>query len=324
MISSKYIGVFFLLPACLLIRPYKRALFFLSIVAIVFIIINYPIITQFSLFEKGFESEASHALLGHNHRGVFITISASDYLFGFHYLYSIIPGFTLFFTLAGTTGLLLKFLKWPSLNSHYRLLICAPLIYYLIIEISPLKAFPNYMRYTIPVIPFLSIFAALIWQKMSRPYPVIHALFIAALFYMIYDSSLLVYHLNRDTRAQALIWMKEHPGQFKGDQYALNKRGEPCVSTLDLIKEQEAGVSYLLSSNFFYDRITLASKLKNQALIIEKCKSSFDILFALPYKEIKPAYKSFAFSNPCIRIIDITSKEPPSHSQSNEEEGLQL
>lgn len=310
-ISSKYMGIIFLLPSCLLIRSYKRALLFLSVVLIIFLLINYPIITHFSIFQSGFNFEIGHSLLGHNHRGIFIPISAMEYFFGFHYLYSIIPGFTLFFTLAATTGLIFILFKWRSLNLNYKMLLCTPLIYYFIIEISPLKTFPDYMRYSIPLIPFLSIFCAIAWRELSRRYPFFHLLFVTALIYMIYDSTLLVYYLNDDTRAKALIWMKKHPDQFKGDQYALNERGLPCVSILDLREQQEEGVSYLLSSSFFYDRITLAQSLHRKDPLIEKCKSSLDLLFTLPYKEISPAHKSFAFSNPHIRIIDITEKSSP-------------
>lgn len=32
-------------------------------------------------------------------------------------------------------------------------------------------------------------------------------------------------------------------------------------------------------------------------------------LYSYPYTEIKPAYKTFAFSNPVIRIIDIRDPE---------------
>lgn len=316
-ISSKYMGAIFLPLAFFLLtrtekRPdlLKKLSLFLLVVVSVFLLINFPLLSHFSTFEKGLSSEIKHAIEGHCHRGIFLPIYADEYLLGFHIIYSLVPGFTLFFTGAAFIGMGLSLAEGKKLTLTSKIVLITPLFFYLMTELSPLKCFPDYMRYVIPVVPFLALFSTFAWQKICKRWSFLHLVFIAALLYMATDSALLVYYLTRDTRAEALIWMETHKGQYQGDQYALVTRGLPCVSTLCLQKQKEAGVHYLLTSSFFYDRISFAAGLRHKADIILSCKNNFDRLFDLPYTEIKPAYKSFAFSNPTIRIVDIRTECP--------------
>lgn len=308
-VSSKYVGALMIPCAVPLVR--KRMGFLLLTTLTCFLAINYPLLTEFSLFEEGLNCEINHALVGHNHRGIFIPIYASEYWLGFHYRYSLIPGMTLFFTLAATGGLLLYLKKGRALSLPEKALLFCPLFFYFVTELSPLKAFPDYMRYVIPTIPFLVIFAIHFWMRCTARLRLLHPVFVLGLAYMAWDSAHLVYYLNKDTRALATEWVREHPGKCNGDQYALVKRGLPCVSALDCAEERQKGIEYLLSTSFFYDRYTFAAKLKHREKVVEHTQKIYNELFALPYIEIKPAYKSFAFSNPTIRIIHIALSPPP-------------
>lgn len=58
-----------------------------------------------------------------------------------------------------------------------------------------------------------------------------------------------------------------------------------------------------VASSFHYDRYQLGTKLQNQR------DAGYEFLFRYPYAEIRPDYKSFAFSNPVLRIVDL--RQPP-------------
>jgi hypothetical protein len=85
------------------------------------------------------------------------------------------------------------------------------------------------------------------------------------------------------------------------------------LAELDLIKLQnEKKTRYLLASSFTYDRYFVREKIiKNQSLKkkmkILEYSWKYEFLFSHPFIEIKPAYRTFAFSNPTIRIIDISN-----------------
>ena len=121
--------------------------------------------------------------------------------------------------------------------------------------------------------------------------------------------SQLIYHLSHDTRDLAVEWIAQSGKNVKGELYTTFDRRIRTVSSLDIRSERKAGVEYLLVSNFMYDRIMIANRLQQCPDAIRQAYAIYQNLFQLPYIEIKPAHRSFAFSNPTIRIIDIRKKK---------------
>jgi guanyl-specific ribonuclease Sa len=129
------------------------------------------------------------------------------------------------------------------------------------------------------------------------------------------------YYLNKDTRAKTETWIKASGEKAIFENYSsvLSERAAKksklasssfyqyagCLAELDLATIKNQKVRYLASSSFMYDRYFLGNKLKNQHKRIYKYYREYQSLFSYPFIEVKPAYKSFAFSNPTIRIIDI-------------------
>ena len=67
------------------------------------------------------------------------------------------------------------------------------------------------------------------------------------------------------------------------------------------------GATHLCVASFDYDRYFQALSLPGQkAGTLERARR-YQALFRYPHVEIRPAYRSFAFSNPVIRILDIRS-----------------
>jgi hypothetical protein len=70
-------------------------------------------------------------------------------------------------------------------------------------------------------------------------------------------------------------------------------------------------------SSFNYERFFIGAEWWGQQPKVYKTHKKYMQLFSYPYREIIPAYKTFAFSNPVIRIIDI--RDPVSQAGSHEE-----
>ena len=77
------------------------------------------------------------------------------------------------------------------------------------------------------------------------------------------------------------------------------------ILDVDISSAKKSGIEYLLVSNFVYDRYLKGGKLRGQNQRVYELYEKYGRLFSQPYIEIKPEYKSFAFSNPVIRIVDI-------------------
>jgi hypothetical protein len=208
-----------------------------------------------------------------------------------------------------------------------RLLIAYVLLFYFAVEISPLKPHPDYMRYIIPIVPVMIYFAyrgiqLLSLFKLKKPFIILITIISMAL--PLYETIQLVYHLNKDTRYKADQWIKSHGGMAIFEQYAIEARksnlaqqpGYQYVKTLadlDLEEVKNKKIPYLVASSFMYDRYFLGSKLKNQPKEIYRYHQEYELLFKYPITEIKPDYKSFAFSNPTIRILDIRNEPAESY-----------
>ena len=54
-----------------------------------------------------------------------------------------------------------------------------------------------------------------------------------------------------------------------------------------------------------YDRFRVGSRLPGQDSAVYRTQARYEALFARPFIEIAPAYRSMAFSNPTIRIVDL-------------------
>jgi hypothetical protein len=130
-------------------------------------------------------------------------------------------------------------------------------------------------------------------------------MFLIGLGYAGWQTGHLVYYFNKDTRQQSMAWASLQGKQVKGESYTKVARDIRSIDMLDIQKEKAEGVNYLMVSSLMYGRYEFVSKLKYTPEEIKKINEVYQLLFQQPYVEIQPAYKSFAFSNPTIRIIDI-------------------
>jgi hypothetical protein len=297
-------------------RRYFKGLITCATVAIfTFLVVNYPIFSHQKVFNRGISFDLRHIFRGHGSSVHAIKIYATSELFGFHLVNSIIPGITLVVALFALAFLVATLLRWKHSSWREKILIVYVLLFYLVVEVSPTKPFPDFMRYVIPVIPVLLYFSVrgvemvvdcLQFVGAKRAFA---ALVAVAFSLPLYESIRLVGDLDEDTREKAERLIAENHWQTKSETYAALRADVWSLSTLNIQAERDNGVTHLVASSFMYDRFIHGKSLKNQGEAVYEAYQKYGELFSLPFTEITPPYKSFAFHNPTVRIIDIRGIE---------------
>ena len=277
-------------------------------VTAVFLAVNYPLIFDYFNFKRGFLFEYRHALEGHSG----IKIHAVMYYGGFHFLYSLIPGVTAGMAITGAAAIAWSAVRWRKAHVSLRILLLYVSLFYLVSEFSPLKPFPDFMRYVIPIVPPLILFALMavktLWSPVSNPglKMAVPLVMIAIILYPLYFTIRLVHGINDDTRARAEAWIQHSSQNAKYELYTSAKPHDvKSVTNLDVEQERKKGVAFFVSSSFMYERFEFGSTLPDQSPLVYKTQEKYKELFARPFVEFKPEFRSFGFSNPTIRVIDI-------------------
>jgi hypothetical protein len=283
-----------------------------AIAVCVFLVVNWPLLLDPRTFLTGMLFEADHAQIGHD-----VPIWGLDYWLGFHLRYSLVPGLGTLATTIAVGSLAWAAARWRTAPAHDRWLMSYISIFYFVPEISPLKPWPDFSRYMLPIVPPLLYFA---WQGSERMAGHVQnitarswitgAALVSLVLVPAYMSVRLVSGLANDTRVQAVRWLEGHPGWATFETYSGEGTSVRSVTEMDPASWRAKGVDYLVASSFMYDRYITGARLANRRPEIYRTHEQYLELFKLPYVEFSPAYRTFAFSNPVIRVIDL--RESPS------------
>lgn len=292
----------------------------MAIATAVFLAVNWPLLRAWPTFVAGVSFDVDHVLVGHDER-----ITWSDYYLGFHLLHSLAPGMGWPALVVALGGLLWTLARWRRAGFHERWLVAYVVVFYFVPELSPLKPAPGYSRYMLPVVPPLLYLAwsAIEGARRRVPDRIVAALLLAMsvgalVVSPLYITSRLLLGMSHDTRDRAAEWLKRNPGKALFEQYGRPGFGSSgdvwTLTALDLTEVRRQGVDYLVASSLLYERFYRGSRLANQGPEIYETHRRYVELFERPYVEIAPDFRTFAFSNPVIRIIDL--REPPSSTTS--------
>jgi hypothetical protein len=304
----------------------------LAIALAVFLIVDFRLFGDTAVFFHNLGFEIGHAATGHANNEVKMAITALDYWFAFHLLYSILPGIGI--VMAGAVVLALA--QWAlgllPLSHEEKILAGFALFFYLAIEISPSKPFPDFMRYAMPIVPVLLYLAVrgllALGRRIAPSYALLGPLLcLAAIAAPGYDSVRLVANLNDDTRAALVSALQGLHGTVLEERYAAPDSIEaispsgtwPVLAEEYAVPESKlftaslypiatlrtAGIRYVAVSSFTYDRYEVSGRLAGQDPEIYRRRQRYEDLFACGYRAFRPAYRSFGFSNPEIRLIDL-------------------
>jgi len=300
--------LFLLLPLVTHVRQSRRCymLGFLSaaVAVYVFLLVNWPIFAAGHRFLDGLKHEWEHVLTGHD-----VRISPWPYWFSFHFTHSLIPGLTLpvaLLALAGTVG---ACCCWRSLPNEDRVLLLYALLFYLVAELSPLKPWPDFARYMVPVAPVLVYFAFRALQAfwalahVAQGRAITAVLGFVALCIPLSDTVLLDYYLTRDTRAEAKRRVEDSGKNALFERYAAANWDVLSAADLDWNRVRNSNITFVVASSFQYERYFVASRSTGNPPSVYRKHRRYLRLFSFPYREIRPRYRSLAFSNPVIRIV---------------------
>jgi 4-amino-4-deoxy-L-arabinose transferase-like glycosyltransferase len=320
--STKYIGgLLLVLPLVVpLLRPlgwggYIRRLTGVGgIAAVTFASVNYPAFADRWALRAGVAYEFEHGMSGHEG----IVVTPLSHLFGFHLTHSILPGMAWALGALGLLGLCLTFVTWRNADWRLRLIAVYTLLFYVIVEITPLKPYPGYMRYVLPVVPTLAILATVaiahVKAAFGRVMPPLaaNAIFAVALGAAAVISVLRIQLLSPDTRAIAADRLCSLPGTVLREE--LYVRG--CGREIPRIGRARPGdipkdTKYIAVSSFWYERVLDAVSSPGQTAETHEAHRRYQVLFQQPFEEIGSAYGSLAFSNPTIRIVDVSRLADP-------------
>lgn len=288
----------------------------LAVMGVTFLLVNYPLVLNLGTFFTGFITEIGRAIGGHT-----LYVYPFHHWFGFHLVNSLIPGMSLAATLLALGGLAVTIRQWKSADVVDKLLLTYALIFYFFHEISPMKPYPDYMRYMTPIVPALAFFAAKAIQQidqriregstmkwLARGLPLV----LAGVLIITpgHAAWTLTSNLINDTRSKAREWVDSSDEKVWFERYALGEgMTKRHLTEVDILEAKKSGVAYLIASSFNYERFFIGAQWSLQQPKVYEMHKKYVRLFSYPYIEIKPAYKSFAFSNPVIRIIDIRDPE---------------
>lgn len=288
---------------------YKYLFSSLIISLLTFLIINFPIFTNFNTFLKGLKFELRHAIEGHHS----IAIYPWEQFYTFHLRYSLIPSLTLLPVILGIGYIVFCLVQWKKINWKDRFFVLYVFIFYFILESSPLKPFPDYERYVVPLIPIVSYFCMQAIRQLAAFAPHNTRYFLALVLATIVivppatDSINLVLNFNNDTRGKIEEALQNSSNSVVAETYSLpatKYRVVPRLTDLDL-QGKDKNVCTLVASSFRYSRYLFAGELANLDPVVSDRYQKYLDLFQYPYIEIQPQHRSFAFSNPVIRIINV-------------------
>lgn len=288
-----------------------HALLGITFCVLTFLTVNYPLLIDWEKFIRGVSYEANHARDGH----AGVRIDPWDQWFTYHLRRSLLPGMTLPILLWGLAGFTRILTTWRRLPATPRLLFLFSLIFYVVPEISPTKPPPGDCRYVLPVaVGLLGCGAELLrWISFSSTFRqcCVFGLLIAATAYSLADSVLLDWYMNKDTRGVARAWVERHlpnANVYFGRQAHCGQGQEQRLLDFDDLRER--GFDYVVVSSFHYDRYLEAAKWEGQGSDVYQQADQFERLFSLPYHEVQPNYRTFAFTNPILRVVSLYNNAP--------------
>ncbi len=313
--------------AALLLEPrvgFRRSAAGLAIAgaaaAAVFAAVNYPALLHPR--GSGFLSGVFHDL-DKVREGNKVRVPALSQAFTFHFRRSLLPGMTPAAALPAVAAAGWALARWTRIDLRERVLLFAAGLFYATVEASPSKPFPDFMRYAAPIVPLLLL---VLFRETDRltgraPFrvvlPVRLGLAVAVVAIPLAVSFRIDRELTRDTRARTQAWAAG-PGvrAWFGNYADLDSRAE--ITDADPDSLRRAGTTHMVVSSFDYDRYVLAGRLGGQSPEVMRRVHAYRALFRRPYREIAPAYRSFGFGSPTLRVFDLESESRPGLTKDND------
>lgn len=284
------------------------------IAAAVFVIADIPM-----LLEPG----RTATELGDENRGIFTGHwDGVVYAPWFHFTRSLWQGVGPAFMAVATLGLALA-ARRSLAHPIDRLMVIYAALFYAVIELSPLKPGPDAGRYALPLLVPLAYFFGLAvgegrvllagaWPRWRRgmALAVCAVATIVALIAGV-STARLTAGLDNDTRLQAGRLLAGKDAQIVTEMFGVGI-GRQVRSLADVnLSAPGPAMRYLVASSLLYGRYEYGAAVGGAGnAAATDTWTKYQAIFASHfYCEIRPAYMTYAMSNPTIRVIDLSA--PP-------------
>jgi 4-amino-4-deoxy-L-arabinose transferase-like glycosyltransferase len=315
--AAKYISAIMLPFALILLMVFspgsiKSRASVAGLVAVVAIglfgLIEIPAFLNFAQFESGVEFELRHAREGHDVR---LPITLTYGLF--HLRKSLLPGLGLPLLILGGLGLAAPWFAATKRRAPLFIIAAFALLWFSIHELSPLKPYPGFARYMLPLAPLLIILGAAfvggVVQRLRLDTGMVEVVILAAALPALYLSLLINGPTQEDLRSviPAIVIASEPRTAF--DSYT-RFSGVGGVGRQASIKSPASAATddLLVTSNFTYGRYDQFGTAREQPKGTRAVADYYAKLFELPYLEVESNRPSYGFFNPVIRIIELDGR----------------
>jgi hypothetical protein len=267
----------------------------------IFALIELPAFIDYSAFHVSLDSNLVHAGFGHD-----VSLPVTVTLGIFHLRESLLPGLGLPLVLLGLLGLAAPWLAPPERRRPLLVIASFALLWYAVHEISPLKPYPGFARYMLPLAPLLVILgAAAIYELARRRFAanasamLTVAILLAAAMPALYLSLRINGPAAENPRSVISALDLGNPGRTAYDTYT---RYSGPLGTIANGPPDSATADIFVTSSFRYERYALANA-GGQRARTRTMAARYAPLFDKPYLEMSNGRPTYAFFNPVLRIV---------------------
>ena len=265
-----------------------------------FALIELPAFIDYSRFHVSLDGNLAHAAYGHD-----VRLPLSLTLGVFHLRYSLVPSLGWPLLILGLLGLTTPWLVPPERRRPILVISLFALLWYAVHEISPLKPYPGFVRYMLPLAPLLVILgSAFVYEMARRRWPgnasalIAAGMLLAAALPAIYLSLRINGPAQQNPRHVISVLDFGNDGRVAFDSYTRFSGptgrlggGPPDATTADVF----------VTSSFRYARFTHGAH--GQRARTRDMAARYAALFEKPYLEVTNGRPAYAFFNPVLRIV---------------------
>ena len=304
--GSKYVGALilpFAVMAILLVPtpgPERRLVRAATVTATsigTFLLIMLPAIRRMSRWQRGMRFEYTHSLQGHD-----VPLPLRLTWGTFHLRESLWPGLGMPLLLLGLVGLAAPLIAARERRIPLALIAIFTVLWYAIHEASPLKPYPDFARYMLPLVPLFAILAtSIIYELLSRFDHLGIAAAIAVLLAAVPAlwTSVRTNFPDADPRTVVPPIVAASGARVVIDRYAdydnkrriLGLRLRPTKDTADIV----------VTANLTYDRFDNFAAPKNPAP--DSLAGYYLGLNALPRLEVSNGRPTLGYFNPVLKVV---------------------
>jgi len=317
--GSKYVAGVILLPYALVVmvafddrerigaRLTHAGIVTLTAVGI-FALIEAPALLAGYQLSSDIRNEYIHAVRGHD-----IALPIALTWGTFHLWESLWPGLGPLLTALGVAGIAAPFFAPPERRQPLAIIAGFAVIWYLAHEISPLKPYPDFARYMVPLAPLLvTLGAASINEWAERYRPGVGG--IAATVVLLAAAAPAGWHslsVNIEAYDDPRRLLPEiaatAPGRVAVDSYAGYQIGPNLAQSKPL--PTVADTTIIVTSSFNYYRYWRYGASPQQSVQTRAGAQFYAQVLALPRLDVSNGQPSFGFFNPTITIIAMDGDE---------------